>query len=291
MFSYMYNWVVAKGVRQAASKTFVTHEDEVLHIPSRDTGRTIKAHCYHSSKRPTQSGPVPVLVNFHGSGYVIPLHGSDDEFAMKIKDNTRYTVLDVSYRLAPEDPFPAAPHDAEDVIKYVLAHPEKYDAKHLSLSGFSAGGALSLGLSGHVFPQDTFEHVIAFYPPTDLSVKHAEKVTPDPTITSIPNWLASVFENCYIPSHIDRSHPLISPAKIEVSRFPKNVLIITCAHDNLAPETEEMADRLENVPGMNLKRKRMEHCKHAWDKEYTAGSVQERAKDEAYAMAVDMLQQ
>jgi len=284
------SWVVAEKVRQSASKTFVTHENAVLHIPSRDTGRTIKAHCYHSSTRPSQSGSVPVLVNFHGSGYVIPLHGSDDEFALKIKDKTSYTVLDVSYRLAPEDPFPAACNDAEDAVKYVLAHPEKYDKNHVSVSGFSAGGALALGLCGHVFSQGTFEHALAFYPPTDLSVEPTEKSTPDPTSTSIPDWLATAFNDCYVPPPIDRSHPLISPAKIEASRFPKNVLIITCSNDNLAPETEAIADRLENLPGVNLKRRRMEHCKHAWDKEYTAGSVQERAKDEAYAMAVDMLQ-
>jgi len=159
------SWVVVEKIRQAASKTFVTHEDEVLHIPSRDSGRTIKAYCYHSSNRPTQPSPVPVLVNFHGSGYVIPLHGSDDEFALKIQDNTSYTVLDVSYRLAPEHPFPAACKDAEDAVRYVLADLEKYDKNHISVSGFSAGGALALGLCGHVFSQGTFEHVLAFYPP------------------------------------------------------------------------------------------------------------------------------
>lgn len=288
MFSYMYNWTVAKVIRQAASKTYVTHEDEVLHIPSRDAGRTIKAHLYKNPRASSQ--PFPVLLNWHGSGFVIPQHGSDDEFALKVINSTSYAVLDVSYRLAPEDPFPAATNDAEDAVKYVLAHPEMYDVTRLSVSGFSAGGTLALGLCSHVFPPDTFKHILAFYPPTDLTVEPADKVTPDPEETSIPNWLASTFNECYAPSgRADRAHPLISPAKIEASHFPKNALIITCAHDNLAPETEELAERMEKA-GINVKRRRMAHCKHGWDKDYAPGSIQEQAKDEAYAMAVEMLQ-
>jgi acetyl esterase/lipase len=71
---------------------------------------------------------------------MIPMHGTDDEFAMRIAKDTQYNVLDVQYRLAPEHPFPAGAHDAEDVVRYVLARPQDYDPDRIVVSGFSAGG-------------------------------------------------------------------------------------------------------------------------------------------------------
>lgn len=99
--------------------------DAVIHIPSRDAERTIKVHIY---KPATPQTPSPVLINLHGSGFILPLHGSDDVFCRRIASETGHVVLDVQYRLAPEDPFPAAPHDTEDALRYVLARPEEYEA-------------------------------------------------------------------------------------------------------------------------------------------------------------------
>lgn len=287
MFSYIYSKTVATVIRYAAVRTITTHEDEVIQVPSRDPQRTIKVHCY----RPTAAQqPTPVLINFHGSGYVIPMHGSDDEFALKVKSDTNYTVLDVQYRLAPENPFPAAPNDAEDVVKYVLAHPEQYDVSHISVSGFSAGAALALGLCGHTFPKGTFRHVVAFYPPTDISLEPETKSAPDPAGKPIPDWLARTFNDFYAPHPIDRTEPLLSPAKMETSQFPDKALIITCAYDNLAHEAEAFADKLKEEPGRYVECKRMEGCNHGWDKAYKAGTMEEKAKDEAYGMAMKMLQ-
>lgn len=89
----------------------------VRHIASRDAGRTIKVNVYQPAK---SAKPSPVLVNLHGSGFILPAHGSDDLFCREISRETAYTVLDVQYRLAPENPFPAALNDAEDVINWVL---------------------------------------------------------------------------------------------------------------------------------------------------------------------------
>lgn len=287
MFSTIYNRTVAGVIRYAAARNITTHEDEVLQVPSRDPQRTIIVHCYRSA---AAQEPTPILINFHGSGYVIPMHGSDDEFALKVKRETEFTVLDVQYRLAPENPFPAAPHDAEDVAKYVLAHPEQYDISRISVSGFSAGAALALGLCGHAFPKDTFKHVIAFYPPTDISIEPENKSPPDPAGKPLPHWLARTFNDFYAPHPIDRTNLLLSPAGIETSHFPDKALIITCAYDNLAHEAEALGDRLKAEPGKHVQCKRMEGCNHGWDKAYKADSAEEQAKNEAYVMAVDMLQ-
>jgi acetyl esterase/lipase len=240
------NKVLATGVRYMASRAIETHQDEVLHVPSRDEGRTIKVHIY-KSKNPSQ--PSPVLINFHGSGFVIPMHGSDDEFAMRIAKDTEYTVLDVQYRLAPEYPFPSGAHDAEDVVRYVLSRPQEYDLDHLAVSGFSAGGNFALGLSGHVFPTGTFRHVLAYYPPTDLSKEPRTKVAPDTSGEPLPAWLADVFNSCYLPEGVDWAQPLVSPFYIEGEKFPDSMLVITCAQDTLAPETEELVRKDQGSAG------------------------------------------
>jgi acetyl esterase/lipase len=289
MIKGVYNKCLATIIRSIASVECETHQDEILQVPSRDVGRSIRVHVYKPTEPAPPQGPTPVLINFHGSGYVIPMHGSDDEFALKIRSSLPYTVLDVQYRLAPEEPFPAATDDAEDVVKYVLAKPTEFDLSHVSVSGFSAGGALALGAAGHVFPVGTFRHVVAIYPPTDLTIDPSNKHAPDQSGKSLPNWMTASFNNMYAPPPIDRSQPLISPSKIDPTRFPKNVLIITCGFDNLALETEDLAERIRRVPGINLEHKRMEKVGHAWDKEYKPDTHEEKAKDAVYDLAVEML--
>ncbi|KAF2152745.1 putative esterase/lipase [Myriangium duriaei CBS 260.36] len=266
-------------------RKYTTHENEQIDIPSRDDNRTIRAHVYypkHTLK------PSPVLVNFHGSGFVIPMHGSDDEFALKIINNTSFTVIDVKYRLAPEDPFPAAPHDAEDAVKWVLSQPQKFDQSRVSLSGFSAGANLILGLSGQAFPSNTFRHVLAFYPPTDISRNPASKKAPDPNGKPIPARVAKLFDDCYTPAPIDRQQPLVSPTYCQPAHFGSDMLFITCAYDTLALEAEALAEAVRSA-GSHVVHERMEKCNHAWDKNTKPGTVQEAAKFRAYNMAVDML--
>ncbi|CAO2649235.1 Nn.00g066200.m01.CDS01 [Neocucurbitaria sp. VM-36] len=263
-----------------------TNQDEVLQIPSRDMGRNITVHLYRGSK---PYSPTPVLINFHGSGFVVPMHGSDDEYALRVSKDTPYTVLDVKYRLAPEDPFPAAPNDAQDVVKWVLARPEQFDRERVSVSGFSAGGNLALGLAGHTFPQGTFRHALLFYPPVDLATDPSTKVAPDTSGKPIPAEIAKIFNACYAPSPpLDRTQPLLSPAFISGNKFPDKVLVITCACDTLCLEAEVLAEKVK-ATGKSVVHRRLANCNHAWDKEYQRGTVQEKAKDDAYDLAVEML--
>lgn len=281
------NKVLATVVRKVAgSNVALTNEDAVLQVPSRDEGRSIKVHVYNSKTLDKLS---PVLINFHGSGFVIPMHGSDDEFALRIAKDTKYTVLDVQYRLAPEHPFPSGAHDGEDVVRYVLSRPQEYDLDHVAVSGFSAGGNFALGLSGHVFPASTFRHVAAFYPPTDLSKAPSSKIAPDTSGEPIPGWVAGIFDDCYLPAGVDRAQPLVSPCHMEGEKFPDSMLIITCAQDTLAPETEALAKKIQAVPGKQVKHERIENVGHGWDKSYKEGTPQEQAKDRAYDMAVELL--
>ena len=276
---------VVRSVLRLLLGNFPTYGNEVLHIPSRDSNRTIRTHVYRSNS----SKPSPVLINWHGSGFMVPMHGSDDEFCRIISLKTDYTVIDASYRLSPENQFPAAPNDVEDVIKWVLARPEEFDLSRVALSGFSAGGNLALVASCQLFPKETFRHVIAVYPVTDLAKDPWAKDIPDKSGRPIPPWLSALFHDCYVPSAVDKRDPRISPAYASRDRFPASMMIITCACDTLCLEGEELARELAAIPGNEVVQSRMEKCDHGWDKSPKKGSHQEKEKDRAYDLVVQTL--
>lgn len=275
----------------------VPPSQEVYHIPSRETGRTIKAHVYRSTRAPK---PSPVLINLHGSGFIIPMHGSDGPFCRQISRETSYTVLDVQYRLSPEHPFPAAFHDVEDVVNWVRTStssrrkdPPEFDASRIALSGFSAGGNLAVAAASAStrIPQQAIHCVIAFYPPLDLSTPPSAKSAPDPTGKPIPSAIAWIFDRCYIPAAVDARDPRISPHyNSQLQRFPDRLLLVTAARDGLALEAESLAARLrQQLPGRDVVCERMHGCDHGWDKSAKDGSIEADARDKVYAMAVAML--
>lgn len=259
--------------------------DEIIHLPSRELERTIKANFYHSKS----NKPSPVLINFHGSGFIVPWHGTDDEFARRVVQTTDYAVLDVAYRLAPENPFPAAIHDVEDVVKWAIANVQDFDTSRISVSGFSAGANLALVASTQLFTLGTFRHVLCFYPPTNLAKDHYTKAPPDTNGNPLPPWMLTVFTECYA-SGLDWRDPRISPLNAAEDSFQRNTLVITCAYDNLCAEGEALVQKIRGAQGAEaVIYRRMEDCDHAWDKSYQPGSPQEKAKDEAYGLAMEVL--
>lgn len=283
----LYNYLAVKALRYMLGKKVVCSPDEILEIPSRDEGRIIKVHLY-KSKKETQ-GPAPVLVNWHGSGWILHQHGEDDEYCKRIAEETAYTVLDMSYRLAPENPYPAAPKDAEDAIRWVLSERERFDRHSIALSGFSAGGNLALGVASHRCKSTAFKHLIAFYPPCDLSLDPHSKIAPDTSGQPIPGWIAQVFNYSYDPTQSNAQKPDFSPALNPPEAFPDSMLVFTCALDSLCLEAETLAKKVQAVKGKQVFLERLEGCNHAWDKTAAPGTLQDKQREKAYAMAVAFL--
>ncbi|PYI11211.1 alpha/beta-hydrolase [Aspergillus sclerotiicarbonarius CBS 121057] len=263
--------------------------DEVLYIDSRDPLRSIKVHIYRPIADSLQK-PSPVLINFHGSGFVIPAHGSDDSFCRQISHQTHYTVLDVQYRLAPEYPFPAAINDAEDIVNWVLGRPIDFDISRVAISGFSAGGNLALAISSTILPPKTFSSVLAFYPVVEAFVDPDGPVALDPNGHPIPSFLMRLFMRCYVPSGVDPRDPRISPGRADGDSFPRRVLIVTAAFNSLAVEGENLASRLQEAQGRTVVCERMRRCNHAWDKIAQPGTYEWEMKEHAYSLAKAMLE-
>lgn len=271
-----------------------------IQIPSRDKGRYIEARLYAkdsiSANTTTNNDsandtdiPQPILLNLHGCAMIFPAFGTDNEFCHYISKNTPHTIIDINYRKSPENPFPAAINDVQDTINWILSQPQKYDLSRLSISGFSSGGNLAIVAATTLMPAQTFHSVITFYPGVDMFSDPASKKAPDTKGKLIPPAIARFFHRCYIPYGIDSRDVRISPIFGDLGSFSSRLLMVTAACDNMAPEAEEFALRVERESGCDVVLQRMEGCEHGWDKNSNAGEIQEEAKWKAYSMAVDML--
>ncbi|KAJ6161237.1 hypothetical protein N7470_004633 [Penicillium chermesinum] len=240
----------------------------------------------------------PVLINFCGSGFILATFGSDDEYCRYVANSTDYTVIDVQYRLAPENPFPAAYNDGEDVVKWVLSQPDRFDPAQVSLSGFSAGANIALSISSssqcfnHDEKQNTFRTIICFYGPTDMNVP-----TPEKTQSDSSNWImrkifpgfSHLCHKCLNMGQVDPKDPRISPSYADPQSFPDRSLFISAAQCSFGIEAEKLSQKIGAVEGKFSAAIRMNGCAHGWDKEAVRGTSQCRAKDEAYAAAVKIL--
>ena len=95
--------------------------------------------------RPDSPGPHPVTVYFHGGGWVLGDHTSDDALCRDLCANSGSIILSANYRHAPEAPFPAAADDAFAAVQWAAKNSETLGgiAGELAVCGWSAGGNLA----------------------------------------------------------------------------------------------------------------------------------------------------
>ena len=98
--------------------------------------------------RPEGAGPHPILCYFHGGGWVLGSHDSDDAFCRDLCVRANVAVISLDYRHAPEARFPAAADDAYAAVCWVAENVESLGgrADQLMVGGWSAGGNLATGV-------------------------------------------------------------------------------------------------------------------------------------------------
>ena len=133
---------------------------------------------------PAGAGPFPIVVYFHGGGWVLADKNVYDGGARGIAKEANAVVVSVDYRLAPEAKFPAQHDDALATYKWAAANAAVLngDPKRLALAGESAGGNLALATAISVRDQGLAlpVHVLSVYP-----------IAQAPTCRRPPTWTAS----------------------------------------------------------------------------------------------------
>ncbi len=117
---------------------------EDLSFQNRD-GAQIPLRLYAPVARAKTAGKLPVLLFYHGGGFVIGSIQTHDILCRELARLSGVAVLSVDYRLAPEHPFPAAQNDAWDAYVWLRAHADVLglDANSIAVGGDSAGGKLA----------------------------------------------------------------------------------------------------------------------------------------------------
>ncbi|MFM7332691.1 MAG: alpha/beta hydrolase [Brachymonas sp.] len=117
---------------------------EDLSLTSRD-GAQIPVRLYAPSDHAASGEKMPVLLFFHGGGFVIGSIQTHDVLCRELARLSGAAVLSVDYRLAPEHPFPTAQNDAWDALLWLreTAPSLGLDAAKIAVGGDSAGGKLA----------------------------------------------------------------------------------------------------------------------------------------------------
>ncbi len=190
----------------------------------------------------------PVLVYFHGGGWVIGDLDTHDTLCRELANLAGIVVVAVDYRMGPEHRFPAAYDDAFAATRWVATHADEIgiDAARLAVGGDSAGGNLAAAVcigARDASPPLPIAFQLLIYPATDMRCLHASHVTNGQGYLLIRDTIR-YFHDHYIddPKHDTdwRASPLLAS---DLSRLPP-ALVVTAGFDPLRDEGLDYADAL-----------------------------------------------
>lgn len=189
------------------------------------------------------SGQQPLVVFFHGGGFVAGDLESHDHLCHLIAGRTPATVLAVDYRLAPEHPYPAAVHDCLDVLN---ALPEAIpgDRSRLVLMGDSAGGNLcaAVSLANADAGGPALARQVLIYPATDGHHRGASHTT-NANEAILTRSDIRFFMSTYLKGQdgLPRYYDILGQNDLE--KLPPTSILIAGA-DPLRDDGRELAQRL-----------------------------------------------
>ncbi len=230
--------------------------------------------------------PGPLLVYFHGGGWVVGDRDSHDAPCRTIADRAGVRVLSVDYRLAPEHPFPAPVDDALAAFRDVAARADALgaDPKRIAVGGDSAGGHLStvtaLTCARDGGPAPAFQLLI--YPVTDLSAKSdSYRLFGEGFFLTEADmdWYAGHF----VPAGDERSDPRISPLLAEDLGEVAPAYVVTAGFDPLRDEGEAYAARLREA-GVAVTQRRQRGLVHGFVNMVGVGRASSAAVSELSAV-------
>lgn len=200
-------------------------------------------------------GPRPLIVHLHGGGWVLGATDGHDPLCTGLADDVGAVVVSVDYRMAPEDPAPAAADDAIAATAWLAEHTSEVGADvgaRVAVIGDSAGGNLAalVAIAARDGAVPPLAAQVLIYPSTDLTLSSPSttRLTAEPFLSRDD---IDRFVSLYLGTGSDREvpadDPRVSPAFVEDLRGVPPALVITAEHDLLIDEGVAYATRLANA--------------------------------------------
>jgi acetyl esterase/lipase len=175
------------------------------------------------------SGPLPVIVYYHGGGWVIADIDTYEASAMALAKKANAIVASVEYRKGPEHKFPAAHEDAFNAYKWVLENGKSFngDASRVAVAGESAGGNLAVNTAIMARDQKVQLplHILSVYPVagTDMSTPSYQKnANALPLSKGGMEW----FVDKYLGKPEDKESPLLNLyTKADLKGLPPTTIV------------------------------------------------------------------
>ncbi|MBC7927345.1 MAG: alpha/beta hydrolase fold domain-containing protein [Bryobacteraceae bacterium] len=210
-------------------------------IPGGD-GVMIPARIY----TPQGTGPFPVIVYFHGGGFVIATRDTYDASARALANEAAAVVVSVEYRKAPENPFPAATEDAYAAVQWAFANTAAIGGQpdRVAVAGESAGGNLATVVC--MMARDRRGrmpvHQALVYPVTNLA-SESPSYEENGKALFLTRDALRWFGGHYLSTPQGTTNPYASPLLGSVQGLPP-ATVITAGLDPLRSEGAAYADKL-----------------------------------------------
>lgn len=196
---------------------------------------------------PNESKELPILMYFHGGGFVFGNIEESDPVCRKLANHLECIVVSVEYRLAPENPFPKPLNDCYDATLWIAANADSFvgDKKKLIVCGESAGGNLAAAVA--LMARDKKEFNLAaqilIYPVITSVIDDA------PYKSSVDQYYLTMdameyFWRMYLQSPEYKTNYYASPDQASNFISLPKALIITAEYDPLHVEAKRYAKLL-----------------------------------------------
>ncbi|MBV9116962.1 MAG: alpha/beta hydrolase [Acetobacteraceae bacterium] len=219
---------------------------------------------------PLGQGPFPLLVFFHGSGFVVCSLDTHDAMCRNLCAGAGCVVVSVDYRLAPEHKFPAAPEDCLHATRWAATNAASLgaDPARVAVGGDSAGGNLAAVTALRVRDEGgpALCAQLLVYPVTEYwdagMPSYAENAEGYGLTRDGMKW----FWDHYLENLEDARDPRAAPLRAPDLRGLPPALVVTAEYDPLRDEAERYAARLREagVPAELVRYAGMNHGFFFW---------------------------
>lgn len=215
---------------------------------------------------PAMAPPVPVLLYFHGGGWVGGDLDTHDSFCRIICEWASCAVIAVDYARPPEQRFPAAVDDCYAVTEWVAAHGLTLgvDSRRIAVAGGGSGGGLAAVVCQRA--RDRAGPMIGFqlllYPVLDCLARNRSRKDFAQGYGLTASMMAWYLSH-YVPEGQSLADPALSPARHASLCGLPQALIVTAGLDLLRDEGRAYARRLKKA-GVRVSHKEYPGARHGF---------------------------